>query len=241
MLDAASGTPVWDDGAGSPAWNGKYSNDISVYIVSKIDTWNTAGTVESEIYDTDRASPGFNEVKWSEFSPAGTEITMKVRSSASQFMDGATDWDSLSGSTSNPAGLALSDERYVQFMARLTTVSFWETPTSTMTYEDYITDQVYNYTVNNFPVNGSSEPYVTGVYSTWLDDVEIDWPGEDRICVLSGYIARENDYGQVKITVDGMDLIKTLDISAGVSSTALSGDYTIESNSIAVEPRNTGR
>jgi hypothetical protein len=59
--------------------------------------------------------------------------------------------------------------------------------------------------------------------------------------VLSGYIARENDYGQVKITVDGMDLIKTLDISAGVSSTALSGDYTIESNSIAVEPRNTGR
>jgi type II secretory pathway pseudopilin PulG len=227
-LISAAEEPVWT----SAPYTTSYDGGV-VYVSSEVDTWSASGSVESDIYDTGKTSPAYNRVKWSESAPSGTEVMMKVRSSGSQYMDGATDWDLITGSASNPASLSLSNVRFFQFKAEMATTPFWQSPNDSKTYADYIDDG--NWT------DSSGEYFVTGVYSTWIDNVEIDWPGDDRICLISGYIARKNDYGQVKLTVDGQDLIKTLDVRLGVSSVDLAGEHKVEYNSSAVEPRNTGR
>ena len=90
-----------------------------------------------------------------------------------------------------------------------------------------------------FPTD-SGEYLVTGAYSAWIDDVEIDWPGDDRICVVSGYIARKENYGQAKVTVDGRNLLEVLSVYMGIS-TDVQGLTVKEESSTEVKPRNTGK
>ncbi len=226
--------------AGTTDWSGYTVNaSNNIYVTAEIDTWRKQGSVESDILDTGIDDPSYNEVKWSEDNPSGTEVLMKARSADDQFMDTATDWSAIAGSTGNPAGLAIGSGRYVQFYAELSTEPFWTASGSNLSYADYVDTQVGLGADRLFPASGG-EYYVTGLYSTWIDDVEIDWPGDDRMCVLSGYIARKDDYGQTKITVDGRDLIKVLNIDMSV--TVEYEDKTIrQENNMEVEPRNTGR
>ncbi len=233
-LGRAAGTPVW----GSDYTIRYFSDDICA--VSDIDTWENEGTVESNIFDTAEASPVYNQIKWSEDRPAGTNIIMKTRSSEDQFMENATDWSLITGSGVNPHSLSISSDRYVQFMAQISTDPFWECSAGTLAYADYVDEQRNlagaPYT---FP-SRSGEYLVTGLYSAWIDDVEIDWPGEDRTCVLSGYIARKDDYGQVKVKVDGKDIFRVYRVDLEVSADFQ--DRTLEeASSVELEPRNTGR
>lgn len=224
--------------AGTPVWSGTASTYYYIYAVAEIDTWQKTGTVESDIFDTCLSSPSYNKLGWSESAPANTEITLKARSSASQFMTGATAWTSITGSTANPQSLSIGSGRYVQFQATLTAEPFWKQGSYTRTYAQYVDDQ-RALAAYQFPTN-SSEYLVTGLYSTWLDDVTIDWPGDDKICVVSGYIARKDDYGQAKVTIDGRDIIKVLGVDLGVSE-EFQDKQISETLSLEVEPRNTGR
>ena len=215
------------------------STDADVYVTATIDTWRRTGTVESGIFDTTLADPSYNEAKWSESRPEGTDILLKARSSDDKDMTGATDWDSISGSNVNPHSLSIGSGRYAQFLTELSTDLYWETSSSTLSYADYVEDQAA-LSVYEFPVDGSSKLYATGVYSVWIDDVEIDWPGVERLCTITGYIARKDSYGQAEITVDGIYLLKILSMYVKVSDVVQ--DKTVaEENFIEIEPRNTGK
>ncbi len=215
------------------------SADADVYITANIDTWRKTGTVESGIFDTTLANPSYNEIKWSESRPEGTDILLKARSSDDEDMEGATDWDSISGSNVNPHSLSIGSGRYVQFLAELSTDLYWETSSSTLGYADYVEDQVA-LSVYEFPEDGSGELYTTDIYSTWIDDVEIDWPGEERLCAITGYIARKSSYGQAEVTVDGLYLLKILSMYIKVSD-VVQDKTVVEENFIEIEPRNTGK
>ena len=227
--------------AGTPVWSGTYvSVTYSVIAaVNAIDVWTKEGTVESDIFDTKKENPVYNQVKWSEVAPTGTEVLMKVRSSDDQHMTGATDWDSIAGSTANPASLSIGSGRYVQFFSELSATPFWEGPTQILSSADYVDTQLGLGADYSFPQD-DGEYMTAGVYSTWIDDVEIDWPGDERICVISGYIVRRDDCGQAKVYVDGRELVKTLNVKIRFTGEVLEQAVTEES-SVAVEPRNTGR
>lgn len=227
--------------AGTPLWTGSYTavSSNNIYISAEIDVWSKTGTVESEIFDTGLDDPAYNQVKWSEAAPADTEVLMKTRSSDSQFMTGEPDWSAIAGSTSNPTNLSVGTGRYVQFQATLSAQPFWTAGANVLNYANYVDEQVGYSDDYSFPMRGG-EYLVTGLYSTWADDVQIDWPGDDRIYLVSGYIARKNDYGEAKMTIDGLDIIKVLGVDLGVSET-FQDKVIEESLSVEVEPRNTGR
>ena len=74
----------------------------------------------------------------------------------------------------------------------------------------------------------------------WIDNVTIDWPGEAKMCDISGYFTKKPSYGIAKLTVDGQELSKGLDFDVTVY------DYfqgeTYEASLVSeIEPRNTGR
>ena len=228
--------------AGTPDWTGVTPDDTSedIFMVNNIDVWSITGNVESGIFDSAMASPSYNQVKWSESKPSGTSISLKERASSSPEMAGATDWTSITGSSTNPHSFAGASNRYAQFYAELSTDMYWATAGSSVGYETYIDDQVDNYDDYDFPVDGSSDIYVTGVYSTWIDDVEVDWPGDERICTITGYVAKRNDYGQAKITIDGEGLLKVLSIHVKVAKDV--SDLTVDAeNYLEIEPLNTGK
>ncbi|MEA3489213.1 MAG: hypothetical protein U9R44_02575, partial [Candidatus Omnitrophota bacterium] len=154
------------EASGTPAWSGVYTNWTSpndIYVTAKIDIWQTTGTVESQIFDTALSAPAYNKIKWSEVIPSGTDVVLKARSSASSFMSGATVWDSITGTSTNPDTLSIGSGRYVQFLAELTTEPFWETPKpSSLSYYNYINDQTTPPNPDyEFPVDSDGEPYVT--------------------------------------------------------------------------------
>jgi len=218
--------------------NDKFTPDNNVYYITEIDTWSNTGSVKSTTYDTEMSDPVYNEAKWSQPSSSGTEVRVKARSSDNQDMNDASDWDSITGTTSNPGSLSMSDGRYFQFMIEITSDIVWKNSSSTVSYKDYVDEQV-SMDDWEFPER-SSLPLVSGYYSTWIDDVEIDWPGRDRICVFKGDIAKKNDYGQAKITIDGEELVKVLKVELSLSA-EFQGRTIRETNVLEIEPRNTGR
>ena len=226
--------------AGLPDWSAESpSASKDIFIVNNVDTWDVAGSVESQIYDTTLSFPIYNEIKWAENNPSGTDILVKARSSADEYMAGATDWSLISGSSANPHTLGIGNGRYVQFFAELSSDPYWDASGSIMSYTDYVDDQVDNYPVTGFPEQ-SGEPYITGMYSNWIDDVEIDWPGDERLCTITGYIARKNSYGQAKVVIDGEDLVKILSVHVKTSAD-VQGRTIEEENYVEVQPRNTGK
>jgi hypothetical protein len=229
QLEEAAGTPDWDTGGFTPSGT---SSDI--YAVVSIDSSNVTGTVMSQAFDTTLTTPDYDSIVCSEYTTAGSSIVLKARSSASDTMSGATDWDSISASSID------GNARYVQFLAELTAGALWEGPTSTLSYEDYITSQLSDGNDHTFPED-SGTPYITTVTSPEIDDVTIDWhPPTERVCAITGYIARKNDYGQAKITIDGDDIIKVLSVHVKVSKDVQGRDVS-EENYTDVQPRNTGK
>jgi hypothetical protein len=217
------------------------SNDILVS--AEIDGRVVTGTVTSGVFDTALAAPVYSELKWSEYSSENTEIALKVRSAPDRYMSGADSWDLVAAITDNPAVLPGAGNRYVQFRAQLTSSAFWEDTTGIrippqISYEDYISEQ-RTLPVYDFPQ--TTEYLVSGVSPVWVDDIEIKWDGVESLCALTGYVAKKNDYGQAKITVDGADLEKILRVFIRLSTTDFTGRNIVEENYIDIEPRNTGK
>lgn len=215
------------------------SSSSNIYISSKIDTMSDRGTLESVIYDTAVEGPSYTQVRWSESVPPGSDVTVKVRTSDDPDMVGASDWSAVSGVSSTPAGLSAPAARYFQFQAELEASPFWISGTSTMEYPDYVNTQAAYLSDDAFPSSGGV-PYITGIYSAWADDIEIGWSVPEKLVTVTGYIARRSDYGQVKLLVDGQELIKVLSVKLGVSTEVEGGKITHEDN-ICIYPRNTGK
>ena len=169
-------------------WEGIYSSP-NIYFLANIDTWDVSGFIESKIADTTISSPTYNELSYSENKPADTAISFKARSSSSNTMTGATDWDLISGSTANPYGLSIGSGRYVQFRGDFSTTPYWEEENSgqQLTYNRYIeiqkinTDSGMPYRFPGYPAY-SDNYYITKLQQPWADDIAIDWPGDSRIC-----------------------------------------------------------
>lgn len=224
---------------GLPSWSSyTYSDSSSSFIVSKIDSRLDSGTVESSIFDTGVTTPSYSALKWSEYVPAGSDVKIKARSSSSTTMSGATLWTSISAASSTPASLSIGSGRYVQFLAELESVPFWKSGASTLSYPNYVSQQVSG-AADSFPYN-SGVPYVTGIYSTWVDDVEITWDPGERLVNITGYIARKNDHGQAKVLLDGSSLVHVLKVRLKTSEER-GGREISEENYIEVYPRNTGK
>ena len=225
--------------SGTPVWSGVYTVSTSdeIFVSTEIDTWKKTGSVESKIFNTQVSSPAYNGIKWSEDAPSGTEVLMKTRASSDSEMSGATAWSSITGSATNPHSLSLGAYQYVQYRAEISTVPYWEGTSSTLTYSAYVDAQSGGSNVYDFPKQ-SGEYVVTGADAAWIDDVEIDWPGANRICVIKGDIARKNNYGQVSVSFDGNDLVKVLEVDIGVSK-EYEGRTFNEENTFQIESRNT--
>ncbi|MFH1847420.1 MAG: hypothetical protein ABH869_07700 [Candidatus Omnitrophota bacterium] len=229
------------DLAGTPDWTAETVNpSANIFVTSAISVADTEGTVESQAFDTTLSAPNYNKIKWSENKPLGTTIFFKTRSSADQYMTGATDWDLIAGSSSNPHSLAMGSGRYVQFLAELSTELFWKSAASQLSYADYIEAQVDFPSDDQFPRDSTGDFLVTDYNVPWIDDVEIDWPGLNRMAAIEAYIAKKDSYGQAKVTVDGKDLVKTLSVHINVSD-EVSGRTLEEDHCLEIEPRNTGK
>ena len=74
----------------------------------------------------------------------------------------------------------------------------------------------------------------------WIDNVAIDWPGEARMCEISGYFTEKANYGIIKLLVDGEELTKGLETSLTVSDD-FQGEAQEASLTVEVEPLNTGK
>ncbi|HPS20745.1 MAG TPA: prepilin-type N-terminal cleavage/methylation domain-containing protein [Candidatus Omnitrophota bacterium] len=233
----AAGIPDWTTSAYVPETNvlGSYN----VYICASVDSWFAKGEVESNIFDTTLENPSYGSIKWSESLPTGkiTDVVLKARSSDDEQMTGATAWDSITGTSVSGDTLSIGTGRYVQFKGYLSAAPYWYNTTSDLSYKDYVTAQVA-LDAYQFPATGDFMR--TALPVPKLDDVEIDWPGSERICTITGYIARKNDYGQAKLTIDGQDLVRVLGVKVGLTEN-IQGREIVEQNIVEMEPRNTGK
>ena len=237
----SGGSAVDFTGNGTNVKFGIFSQDNdendNIYVSAEIDTWKKTGSVESKIFDTQMSSPAYNEIKWSEDSPAGTEVLMKTRASSNSNMSGATAWSLISGSVINPHSVSLGTNQYVQYYAEISTEPYWEWSSGTLTYSAYVDEQSGGSNPYDFPMR-SGECVVTAADAAWIDDVEIDWPGANRICVIKGDIARKNDYGQVSVSLNGNALVRVLEVDIGVYKEYEGRTFT-EENTFQIESRNT--
>ncbi|MDD5633923.1 MAG: hypothetical protein PHW46_01445 [Candidatus Omnitrophica bacterium] len=224
---------VDDTKAGTPDWSAETPlSSEDIFVVSRISVGYCSGSVESQVFDTTLNNPVYGGINWSEYEPQGATVSAKARSNSTSDMVGATAWESVAQGTIDGNG------RYIQFLGELSLEPVWESGGGTISYENYIGQQL-SLPVYSFPESGGV-PYVTSFHAPWIDDVEIKWQGGDKICTVTGYIAKKNDYGQAKVVIDGTDLIKLLSVHIKASKTT-KGTVLEEENFVEVEPRNTGK
>ena len=82
--------------------------------------------------------------------------------------------------------------------------------------------------------------YATTADYPWLDNVAIDWPGETLKCKVTGYFTKREDYGQIKLLVDGQELIKELEFDVTVYDTFHAGTCEARST-VEVQIKNTDK
>lgn len=207
----------------------------SVYVSAQIEGYLKEGTIISNIYDTTLADPVYNQIAWSESEPSGTSIEFKARSSDNENMSGATAWDSIASTSTNPSNLSIGTGRYVQFWAKLSANPHWTCIDHSVTS---VTDANYKAGTITCPTCGKY--LIPTIVCPYLDNVKIDWPGETHICDISAVMTQNSDYGLVKVTVDGNDLIKGMQFNLTVYEDFLGVRYE-ESLTSETEPKNTGK
>jgi len=209
-----------------PYEDGKYTSSANTYAEASIEAWSNSGSVTTEIYDTKVTDPNYNPITWDDNKPAGSDVTVYGRSSDSPLMTGAV-W------TSN---MILGTGRYAQFKADLTATSDWtciDHPAVAIADEDY-----KNNGVITCPT--CSKYLVPAIDASWVDNLMVTWQGEERMCDISGFFAQKPDYGIIKLTIDGNDIVKGWEFTATVYEDFQAKSYQA-SLGVEVEPRNTGK
>ena len=246
MKTDESSTEVWPGadlqlaidppGTELPTVDDTWTSTPHIYVTATMEGWTNAGSVTSHIYDTKVDNPVYNLIAWDESEPTGTAILFKARSSDDANMTGATDWASIGGSSSNPSSLSIGSGRYVQFRGELSSVPYW-------TCIDHSGVSVADADYKANPVNRrcptDTMPLLPALNTPWIDNVEIDWPGETHVCDVSAYMTMDSDYGIVKVSIDGADLLKALQFTLTLSDVLLDVTYQ-EALTAEIEPKNTG-
>jgi hypothetical protein len=89
--------------------------------------YTTPGELISTIYDTGASDDiSWDYLHWDPIEPTGTDIRVSIRGSADAGDMGA--WSDWLSSPTNPSGLLLPTDRYIQYKLELTTTSPWITP-----------------------------------------------------------------------------------------------------------------
>lgn len=101
----------------------------SVLELYRTHTYAAAGTVASQVFDTEIPGAEWDALFWDETLPANTDITFEVRASDTAFTKDAEtpSWASAGGAS--PVTSELPSGRYLQWRATLTTSDTSETPT----------------------------------------------------------------------------------------------------------------
>jgi hypothetical protein len=213
----------------------------NIYAVQEIEVYKKTGSVLSGIYDTQLTAPNYNNIGWTESIPtaAGTtsaDIEVYAGSDSAPNMSSAS-WDSPD--SANPHPLSIGSGRYAQLGAILYAVPYWECPSCGAEYTD--TAYKLNPPASHLCSNAACSSYlIPAVKRPQLDNVTIDWPGEAQLCNVDAYFTQKPDYGIIKLTVDGQELMREVQIDITVSDD-FRGDPVEISLTAGVEPRNTGR
>lgn len=225
--------------AGAPVWTGVYTTAScdKIYVSTEIDAWQKHGIVESRVIDTMRTSSDYSQIKWTETSPAGTEVTMKARSADEKDMADATDWADVTGSVSNPQTPMIGNGKYVQYRAEMSSELSWKWSAGTMSYADYIDEQAGFSSPWVFP-SRSGEYLESYAPEVWIDDVELRWLGGGVMCKLKCDLAKSRDGGRAVVTVDGKELISFLSVHLSVIQ-EIDGVVVSDDATFGMKPRNT--
>ena len=202
----------------------KYTSSANIYAQASLEVWLQSGSVTTQIYDTKIANPGYDSMNWSSFG----SVSVYGRSSD----------DPLMGVAAWTVGSVAGTGRYAQAKAELSTTPYWtciDHPSVNVTDENYKNNGVINCTQ---PACGKY--LIPGVSAPWVDNIKVTWPGETKMCDISGYFAQDADYGIIKLLVDGNDLMKGIEFDVTVYEDFQGLDYKTGMKT-EVEPRNTGK
>ena len=199
-------------------------SSADIYALASLEVWSKTGSVTTEAYDTKIADPGYDATTWS--------------SSGSVSVYGRSSDDPLMGAVAWTVGSVSGTGQYAQAKAELSTTPYW-------TCIDHssvnISDTSYKNTgVINCTVAGCTQYLIPGVSASWVDNIKVTWPGETRMCDISGYFAQDTDYGIIKLLVDGNELVKGIEFDVTVYEDFQGTNYETSMKN-EVEPRNTGK
>jgi len=119
-----------------------YLDDLS------LNSYSASGSLTSSIFDTEfTAGAAWGTLTYTAITPTNTAVTVKVRTSNSSSMTGATDFSSCttvtSGDDISSNGCATDSHRYIQYQLNLTSTDLVSTPTFqdiSVTFETYDTN-----------------------------------------------------------------------------------------------------
>ncbi|MCQ9207621.1 MAG: hypothetical protein NG740_07065 [Omnitrophica bacterium] len=219
--------------------DGDYISTPNIFVTASIEGWSETGEVVSSIYDTKLTNPNYGRIAWKYNTPAGTSVAVQAQSSSNSNMSSSSGWATVSNGGSLPVGM--DNKRYVQFKAVLSTLPasnpYWTCVTVAHSAVKVL-DPAYKAGGYSCTIN-TAEWLLPAVSTPWIDDVTIDWPGPARVCDVSGYFMKKPNYGIIKLTVDGNDLIKGYEFDLTLSEDVRGKIYG-ESLAVEIEPRNTG-
>jgi hypothetical protein len=91
--------------------------------------FGNSGTIASAVFDTGKSGTVWNDLKWIETIPSGTDINFAVRASNTPFTKGSATpaWTPVGGTS--PISIGSISGRYLQWRATLTTTDTSKTPT----------------------------------------------------------------------------------------------------------------
>ena len=207
-----------------PLGDGDYTSSANVYALASLELWSKIGSVTTEVYDTKIADPGYNSTTWS--------------SSGAVSVSGRSSDDPLMGAAAWTVGSVSGTGQYAQAKADLSTTPYWTCIDHSGTN---VSDTAYkNVGTITCTVSGCTQYLIPGVSTPWVDNIKVTWPGETKMCDISGYFAQDTDYGIIKLLVDGNELIKGIELDVTVYEDFQGTDYET-SIKTEVEPRNTGK
>jgi len=217
--------PIGHDTVMPPGLNNCISS-AGMFATASLEIWAKSGSVTTEVYDTKLTNPGYNSLNWDSSVPSGSFLAVYGRSSSDELMGGAS-WS---------AGSISGSGRYAQLRAVLSADPYWTC----------ITHGTVNVSDSQYKNSGVIACSTCGKFlipaadCPWVDNMTATWPGASKMCDVSGYFAQKPNYGIIKLTVDGNDLIKGLGLTLEVVED-FQDDQIEVALTVEVEPRNTGK
>ncbi len=118
--ELSQGDIVFENSSNS-VWVVSYSNDSLTKFPNSYYAYPVVFT--SQILDT-TVNTVFDTVSWNSTEPSGTSVSVKIRTSDSDTMSGATDWDSctaiISGADISGNSCVTDTDKYIQYQVKLT-------------------------------------------------------------------------------------------------------------------------